>query len=64
MNINGCHFFPMAEFNGMPLLHMYFKSASILSDCPSAAICHMAKKCNGILVGRFILYCRTTNIHL
>jgi len=25
----------------------------ILSDCLSAAICHMATKCNGILVGRF-----------
>ena len=28
-----------------------FTSDTILSDCPSAAVCHMAKKCNGILVG-------------
>jgi len=37
---------------------------SILSDCPSATICHMATKCNGILVGRFSNYWHTTNIHL
>ena len=28
-----------------------FTSDTILSDCPSAAVCHMAKKCNGIFVG-------------
>mgnify|MGYP001859272356 CR=1 FL=1 len=38
--------------------------SDILSDCPSAAICHMATKYNGILVGRFSLYCHTTNICL
>ena len=37
-------------------------SDAILSDCPSAAICHTATECNGILVGRFKLCCRTTNI--
>ena len=31
----------------------------ILSDCPSAAICPMATKCNGILAGRFNLYYHT-----
>ena len=36
----------------------------ILLDCPSAAICHTATKRNRILVGRFNLYCHTTNIHL
>ena len=37
---------------------------TILSDCPSATICHMATICNGIFVGRFNLYCPTTNICL
>ena len=37
-------------------------SDAILSDCPSAAISHMATTCNGILVGRFSLYCHTTNL--
>jgi len=39
-------------------------SDAILSDCPSAAICHTATTCNGILAGMFNLYCHTTNIHL
>ena len=39
-------------------------SDTIVSDCPSAAICHMAKKCHGLLVGRFNLNCHTTNIQL
>ena len=39
-------------------------SDATLSDCHSAAICHTATKCNGIMVGRFSLYCHTTNIHL
>ena len=38
-------------------------SDSILSDCPSAAICHTATTWSRILVGRFNLYC-PTNIHL
>ena len=48
--------------------HLCFMHTSmsdvILSDCPSAAIPHMATKCNGILVGRLNLYCHTTNSHL
>ena len=36
-------------------------SGAVLSDCPPAAICHVAMKCNGILKGRFTLYCHTTN---
>ena len=36
---------------------------AILSGCPSAVICCTATKCNRILVGRFSLYCHTTNIH-
>ena len=39
------------------------KSDSILIDCSFAAICHTATKCNGILAGRFNLYC-CTNICL
>jgi len=35
-----------------------------LSDCSSASICHMESKHNGILVGRYNLYCHTTNICL
>ena len=38
-------------------------SDTILSDCPSAAICHGATKGIGILLGRFNPYCHTTNIH-
>jgi len=39
-------------------------SDAILSGCPSAAICYTTTKCNGILVGRFNLYCHSTNICL
>jgi len=39
-------------------------SDSILSDCPSAAICHTATTCDRTSVGKFSLYCHTTNIHL
>ena len=38
-------------------------SDTIVSDCPSAAICHVAAKCKGMLGRRFHLYCHTTNIH-
>ena len=50
-SINRCqwgHFFRMEHT---------FMSDAILSDCPSAAIYHTATACNGILVGRFNLYC-------
>ena len=39
-------------------------SDAILSDYLSAAICHTATTCNGILLRRFDLYCRTTAICL
>ena len=39
-------------------------SDTILSDCPSAAICHTATTFNRILVGKFNLYCHPTNICL
>ena len=38
-------------------------SSASLSDCPFAAICHTTIKCNGILAGRFNLFCHITNIH-
>jgi len=44
------------------LLRMNFHARSVLSDCPSAAICHIATTCHGILVGRFNLYCHSTNM--
>jgi len=54
----------MEEF----ITHLYFihalMSDTVLSDCPSAALCHTATTCNGILVGRFSLYCCTPNICL
>ena len=62
MNVNGCYSFCMREFNSNPLLHLHFHVRPILSDRPSADICHTATKCNGILVGRFNLYCHPTNI--
>jgi len=39
-------------------------SDAILSDCSSAVICRTATKFNGILVGRFNLYCHINNICL
>ena len=38
VNVSGCHFFHIEEFNGTSM------SDSILSDCPSAAICRSATK--------------------
>jgi len=50
------------------VMDLYFMltsiSNTILSDCPSAAICHTATKRKRILMGRFILYWHPTNIHL
>jgi len=57
MNVNGCHFFFMEKFSFTPLLHPHFIVNAILSDCPSAAICRMVTKWNGIFVGIFNLYC-------
>ena len=60
MNVSEYHFFCMKEFS----LHLHFTCTSmsdtILSDCPSAAIFHVAATCNWILVERFLLYCHTT----
>ena len=53
---------------GNSMTHLCFihisMSDTIVPDCPSAAIGYTATTCNGILVGRFDLYCHTTNIHL
>ena len=64
MNINRCGYFCREEFISTPLLHTHFHIRSLLSYCPSAAICHMATKWSGILVGRFSPCCHPTNIHL
>ena len=45
--------------NSIPHLSFIYTT---VSDCLSAAICHMATKCTGILVGMFNLYCHTTII--
>ena len=59
MNVNGCHFFHVEKFSDTSSLHPHF-----MSDFPSAAICHMATKCNGMLVWGSNLFCHTTNIYL
>ena len=69
MNVNGCIFFFFFFFSTQrnSMIHLCFICTSmseILSDCPSGVICHMAIKCNGILLGSLNLYCHSTNIHL
>jgi len=49
--------FPHAGIRWRTFASYTFMSDTILSDCSSAAICHTATKCNGILVERFNLYC-------
>ena len=48
--------------------HVCFRHTSmsdtVLSDCPSAAICPTVITRNGILLRRFSRYCHTTKIHL
>ena len=60
INASGCQFF---LHGGIQHLCFTSMSEAISSDFLSAAICHVATKCNGILVGKFNLYCHTTNIH-
>jgi len=48
-------FINMEEFNSIPFLHTRFHD-TILSDCPSAAICHTATKLNGMLVQPLLPY--------
>ena len=62
----GAIFFQHGGRNSVP--HFCFictsMSDTILSECLSADSCHVARECNGVLVGRFNLYCFTTNICL
>ena len=62
VNVNGCHFFCMEDL--IPPLCFIHASMTdtILPRCPSAVVCHTATKHNGILVGRFSLYCHQINI--
>lgn len=57
-------FFPQRS----PIPHLCFIHTfmldTIVSDCPAAAICHMATKSNRILVRRFDPFCYTTHICL
>ena len=62
MTVNGCHCSCIVSSPHLHFIHP-FTSDAILSDCPSAAICHTTTTCSGILVGKFILCCHTTNIH-
>ena len=64
INVNRCKFSSWRN----SVIHYCFihtsMSGTIRSDCPYAAIFHTGTKCNGILVGRFSLYCHTTNTPL
>ena len=65
MNVSGYRFFSTRR--NSVTLHCFIHisvSDAILSDCPSAAICHMATTGNRMSMGRFSLYCHTTNIRL
>ena len=66
-SINECQWVPFFPHEGIQW-HTFASYALLCqtSFCqyPSTAICHMATKCNGMLVGRFNLYYHTTNIHL
>jgi len=65
MNVSGCIFFSTWGNSMTELCSIHTSlSDTILSDCPSAAICHMATTCNRILSGRFDFYCHTSNICL
>ena len=60
-----CNFFCMKEFSHTPLCSISTSMSDVnLSDCPSAAICRMATKWNGMLVGRFNIYYHPTNFCL
>ena len=66
--VDECRWVPFLSTSRNSITHLCsahtFMSDTIVSDCPSAAICHMAKKWNGIFVGRFSHYCHPTNIRL
>ena len=62
-NISECPRVPFFLQGGISIPPLCFictsMSEAVLSDCPSAAICCTTIKCNGMLVGRFNLYCHT-----
>ena len=64
VNVSGCHFFLHGGVHWHTCASYALLSNAFVSECHSAAICHMAMICNGILVGRFNLFCHDTNIHL
>ena len=49
----------MEEFNDTLCSTYTSMLEVILSDCPSASICHTASKYNGILTGKLIVCCHT-----
>ena len=51
VSVNGCHFFLHGRIQWHTCFIHTAMSDAILPDCPAAAVCHMARKCNGILVG-------------
>jgi len=64
MNVSSCSFSHMrSSVAHLCSIHTSMSDA-ILSDRPSAAIHHTATVCNGTFVGRFTLYCHSTNIRL
>ena len=60
MNVNGCNFFCI-QWHAFTSYALSCQTPN-LPDCLSAAICHTATKCNGVLAGRFS-FC-TTSIRL
>jgi len=64
VSVSGCELYRMNEFHGTRLFHMHFPVRCHSVRCPSAAICHMAAKRNGVLAGGFNLCCHTTTIRL
>ena len=63
-SVDECQWVPCFLRRGTQCLTCTSISDAILSNCPSAANCHTATTSNEILVGRFGLYCHTTNICL
>jgi len=63
-NVNECHFLLCGGVQWYTFASYTFpcQMPFCLTGPPFAAICHMATKCNGILVGRPSLYCLSTNI--
>jgi len=64
MNVSGYIFFLHGGIQFNTFASYIFYVRSNMSHSPSAAICHTATKCNGILGGRFNLYYHPKNICL